>query len=81
MAVVYVHHTNKTGFQDSTAAIYAAGGSGVHGKIVDETYVIKPRANNTVTIINTGRDWSGREIPCIKNEDTLWFYQVDDAEK
>ena len=49
--------------------------------LVDETYVIKPRANNTVTIINTGRDWSGREIPCIKNEDTLWFYQVDDAEK
>lgn len=81
MAVVYVHHTNKTGLQDTAATIYAAGGSGVHGKIVDETYVIKPRANNTVTIINTGRDWSGREIPCIKNEDTLWFYQVDDAEK
>lgn len=80
MAVVYVHHTNKTGFTNATSAIYAAGGSGVHGKIVDETYVLNPKANETVEIINTGRDWSDRLIPCIKNEDTLWFYKADDAE-
>ena len=76
MTVIYVHHTNKTGIESVTDAIYASGGSGVHGKIVDETYVINSKKNY---IISTGRDWSDREIYYKKDESTNWFFELDDS--
>lgn len=88
LAVIYIHHTNKTSTvaygnrkQDRiNNAIYAAGGSGVHGKIVDETYVIVPNADSTGIIVNTGRDWTNDIICYRKDDSTNWFFQYDATE-
>ena len=45
VSVVYITHTNKGNIKEDASVndiINAAGGSGVHGKIVDTTYVIHP---------------------------------------
>jgi hypothetical protein len=82
MCVCYVHHTNKTS-NDMTNLIYAAGGSGVHGKIVDSTYVVWPKSSkdNTFYIATTGRSGGGKKITCKKDESTFHqFKQVDDVD-
>lgn len=75
LTVVYVTHTNKNDLGGTSRAIYAAGGSGVHGKIVDETYIITEKKDGFI-ITSTGRDWTDKKITCIKNESTNWFFQV-----
>ena len=83
IAVNYVHHMNKTVSgsrrQDIiNNAINASSGTGAHGKIVDETYVIAPdRVGGSGIIINTGRDWSNDIITYRKDESTYWFFQYD----
>lgn len=79
VTVNYVHHTNKTGFNNTSDAIYAAGGSGVHGKIVDETYLIKKNSSGEVTVIATGRDMTNEEYPVFMSKDTDWFFELDGA--
>ncbi len=79
MTVVYVTHTNKNDMSTSTKAIYAAGGSGVHGKIVDETYTIAQKKDKFV-ITSTGRDWSDRQTVCRKDESTNWFFAVEQSD-
>lgn len=83
MSVCYVHHTNKTG-SDMTNLIYAAGGSGVHGNIVDSTYVIwqKSEKDDTYYIGTQGRSVGKRKILCKKNESTFHQYKlVEDADE
>lgn len=83
MCVCYVHHTNKAS-GDITNLIYAAGGSGVHGKIVDSTYVVWPKSSkdDTFYIATTGRSGGGKKIVCKKNESTFHqFKPVEDADE
>ena len=74
MTVCYVHHTNKTGFNNVKNSIYAAGGSGVHGKIIDETYLIERKSGDDVVIVSDGRDWTEKRINAICNDKTFGFF-------
>lgn len=81
MAVCYVHHTNKAS-GDITNLIYAAGGSGVHGKIVDSTIVVWPKSSNSnlFYVATTGRSGGGKKITCRKDETTFHqFMPVNDV--
>lgn len=83
MCVCYVHHTNKAS-SDITNLIYAAGGSGVHGKIVDSTIVVWPKSSkdDTFYIATTGRSGGGKKIVCKKNESTFHqFKPVEDVDE
>lgn len=86
MCVCYVHHTNKNS-TDVTNLIYAAGGSGVHGKIVDTAMVVYPKSekDSTFVVATTGRSGGGKKIVCKKDESTYHQFKpvedVDDRHK
>lgn len=80
MSVVYVHHTNKSsgGKGNTTTDILNKGsGSGVHGRVVDQTYYLDPKKDG-IHINNTGRDWYNDEFVCKRDESG--YFVLDDAE-
>lgn len=75
-SVCYVHHTNKRGTKDVDGIINSAGGSGVHGKIVDTTYVISKASDDRIKVYYGGRNSGFSHICCIHNDETSGFFQI-----
>ena len=78
MAVVYVHHSNKTGVGRN--AIYSGGGSGAHGKIVNQTYVLESKKDG-IEVTNTGRTYYNDKFSCRRDSSGYFIYDgasVDD---
>lgn len=77
--VVYVTHTSKGSFGKDPSVndiINAAGGSGVHGKIVDATYVVRPagRGNQSFIISTGGRCSCFGDIPVKRSPESYNFF-------
>jgi len=86
LTVLYVHHTNKNGVNNNNA-IYASGGSGLHGKVVDTSIVIYPLTSgreHTVVedmfcVTAVGRTGGFKPIKCDRSQrNNYYFIPVDE---